>query len=301
MFSTQKSDNIDFELMLRKVIEVHTQAILRFYQVQLQCGPIRVFSPEGKVVLVSESEYRSSSLSSFVEVIQGSYHSLRVHLCADEVAIVSIDTRTGRLNLRDTGDLAAAGRGPRFSAISDSLNENPNMLFDALIRLRYNVRVVLFGTNHIPHYCGRQLQISWNKKSIISASNCSGIATLPKKVGIVDSFLFHLLTSVSELQKFGPAARGMMYIQLANFPTHYLVLVLTDEEFRYALISTKVLSDTMLGDMIMEDIGWLDVRRMQGNGPGMDEVVVSSLSLGARVGQKRRDDVPSQIQRSEDK
>jgi mediator of RNA polymerase II transcription subunit 14 len=54
-FFAQDSDNIDFESMLRKVIEVHTQAILRFYQVQLQRGPIRVFSPEGKVVLVSES------------------------------------------------------------------------------------------------------------------------------------------------------------------------------------------------------------------------------------------------------
>lgn len=43
--------------MLRKVIEVHTHAILKFYQVQLQRGPIRVFSPEGKVVLVSESGY----------------------------------------------------------------------------------------------------------------------------------------------------------------------------------------------------------------------------------------------------
>lgn len=68
-----------------------------------------------------------------------------MHLCADEVAIVSIDTRTGRLSIRDTGDLAAAGRGPRFSAISDKLNESPNMLFDALIRLRYNVRTLTFS------------------------------------------------------------------------------------------------------------------------------------------------------------
>lgn len=57
IFFAQESDNIDFESMLRKVIEVHTQAILKFYQVQLQRGPIRVFSPEGKVVLVSESGY----------------------------------------------------------------------------------------------------------------------------------------------------------------------------------------------------------------------------------------------------
>ena len=67
-------------------------------------------------------------------------HALRVHLCAGEVVIITIDPRTGRLNLRDTGDLAAAGRGPRFAAISEKLNESPMMLLDALIRLRLNVR-----------------------------------------------------------------------------------------------------------------------------------------------------------------
>lgn len=95
-----------------------------------------------------------------------------------------------------------------------------------------------------------------------------------------------------------------MYIQLANFPTHYLVLVLTDEEFSYALISTKMLSDTMFGNMIMEDIGWLDVRRMRGNrsaGTGMDEVVVSSLSLDAPVGQRRKRNISPEISRSEDR
>jgi hypothetical protein len=70
-------------------------------------------------------------------------HALRAHLCAHEVVIVTIDPRTGRLNLRDTGDLAAAGRGPRFAAISEKLNENPTMLLDALIRLRLNVRCLL--------------------------------------------------------------------------------------------------------------------------------------------------------------
>lgn len=250
-----ESDNIDFESMLRKVIEVHTQAILRFYQVQLQRGPIRVFSPAGKVVLVSER----------------GYHSLRVHLCADEVAIVSIDTRTGRLSIRDTGDLAAAGRGPRFSAISDKLNESPNMLFDALIRLRYNTITDIVEQK--ANYLGFQVFRHRN---------------FPKE----------------EIQKLGPAARGTMYIQLANFPTHYLVLVLTDEEFRYALISTKMLSDTMFGNMIMEDIGWLDVRRIRGDrgvDVGMDEVGISSMSHEPLVLQKRnRDDIPSELSRSED-
>jgi hypothetical protein len=67
-------------------------------------------------------------------------HALRAHLCGDEVVIVTIDLRTGRLNLRDTGDLAAAGRGPRFTSVSERLNENPAVLLDALVRLRLHVR-----------------------------------------------------------------------------------------------------------------------------------------------------------------
>ncbi|KAG8218037.1 mediator complex subunit MED14-domain-containing protein, partial [Butyriboletus roseoflavus] len=93
------SNNLDFEAMLHKVINAHARAILKVFQSQLQRGPTRnVFSPEGKVVLDSH----------------GGYHVLRAHLCADEVVLVSIDIRTGRMNLRDTGDLAAASRGPNM-------------------------------------------------------------------------------------------------------------------------------------------------------------------------------------------
>ena len=65
--------------------------------------------------------------------------SLRIHLCANDVAIVSVDSRTGRLTLRDTGELAAAGRGPRLAMFSEKLNENPYM---ALVLLRFNVNII---------------------------------------------------------------------------------------------------------------------------------------------------------------
>ncbi|KAG9318990.1 hypothetical protein JVU11DRAFT_1106 [Chiua virens] len=45
----------------------------------------------------------------------------------------------------------------------------------------------------------------------------------------------------SKLKKLGPLARGTIYIKLSNFPSHYLVLVITKEDFRYPLISVKVL------------------------------------------------------------
>ena len=69
----------------------------------------------------------------------------------------------------------------------------------------------------------------------------------------------------TELAKLGPAARGTMYIQLLSFPSHYLVLVITDDDFRYALIHVAVLMETPLTTLVMEDIGWLNVRRIRGD------------------------------------
>jgi len=80
-------------------------------------------------------------LELLADIILLDHHlQLRVHLCADEVVVISIDTRTGRMNLRDTGDLAAAGRGPRFTAITDHLNEDPSLLLVVLLKLRLHVR-----------------------------------------------------------------------------------------------------------------------------------------------------------------
>ena len=68
----------------------------------------------------------------------------------------------------------------------------------------------------------------------------------------------------TELAKLGPAARGTIYIQLLSFPSHYLVLVITDDDFRYALIHVGVLLDSPLTTLVMEDIGWLNVKRIRG-------------------------------------
>ncbi len=67
------------------------------------------------------------------------------------------------------------------------------------------------------------------------------------------------------MAKLGTPIHGTLYIQLGNFPSHYLVLVITEDDFRYALISVKILTDTMYTEMTMEDIGWLDVQRVHGN------------------------------------
>lgn len=69
-----------------------------------------------------------------------------------------------------------------------------------------------------------------------------------------------------ELAKFGPDVRTHLFIQLANFHRHYLVLLVTEQEFRFALISVQILQNSPTGSMVMEDIGWLDVQRIHSGG-----------------------------------
>lgn len=65
-----------------------------------------------------------------------------MHLCASEQMTVTIDPRTGKFSLRDMGDLASAGRGPRFAYFSERINENPVVMLSAVVTLRYNVGIL---------------------------------------------------------------------------------------------------------------------------------------------------------------
>ncbi|KAI0768733.1 MED14-domain-containing protein [Trametes elegans] len=233
----QNPDDLDFESLLRRVIRRHTEGIMKFFQIQLMRAPLtrNVFSAPGEITFVANE----------------GVPSLRVHLCADEVVILTVDPRTGRLTLRDTGDLAAAGRGPRFAVISNHLNESPQRLPEALIRLRLSTITDL--AEQKVHYLGLQ---SFRERNFAQ----------------------------EELFKLGPDARGTLYIQLANFPTHYLVLVITDNDYRYALINVKVQRETIYNSMVMEDIGWLNVRRIHGD----DFTVEAGIGPEPVVGQKRK-------------
>lgn len=79
------------------------------------------------------------------------------------------------------------------------------------------------------------------------------------------------LNLVTEAQKFGMDARSMVYIQLANYPSHYLVIVIGDDDLRYALIMVRVAPESEYNQLVMDDIAWLDSRRIHGvtEGEGM--------------------------------
>lgn len=71
---------------------------------------------------------------------------MRMHLCGNEYLVVSVDARTGKFTLRDTGDLASAGRKPALVILSERVNQFPHELLDRLVNLRYTVSVIVLAT-----------------------------------------------------------------------------------------------------------------------------------------------------------
>ncbi|KAJ3571005.1 hypothetical protein NP233_g4045 [Leucocoprinus birnbaumii] len=243
-FLRVKPECLDFEAMLKAIIEKHTASILMTFEYQLTTGDAKaVFGPPGVVTRVTEL---------------GS-PALRIHLCADEVVIITIDPRTGRITLRDTGDLAAAGRGFRFKAISEKINENPLVLFGAVFQFRFLTITDLVEQK--AKYLGLQ---------------CYKMRNFQR----------------DELKKLGSDIRTFLFIQLANFPEHYLVIIITDTRFRFALITTETIRDATFAHMLIKDICWLDYNRLKQESVAAARIT-ESLNPDVRVGLKRKRNLES--------
>ena len=171
---------MNFESILRLVIDYHAKAILAALQQQLQRGVTNtIFSAPGVVDLIGDGTVWMASY----EITTDISAALRVRLCADEIILVTIDARTGRLNMRDTGDLAAVGRSQRFTSFNEKINENPTTLSEALIRLRSSVSVTILSIIWMINLWSRLLQTWLSKKPSIWVSKVSEDAISLQRVG----------------------------------------------------------------------------------------------------------------------
>lgn len=71
---------------------------------------------------------------------------------------------------------------------------------------------------------------------------------------------------VTELQKFGDSAPGYLFINLTTLPSYYLVIIVTVDGFKYALINTAREFTDKPPKVIIRDLGWLDPEKL-GLGP----------------------------------
>ncbi len=63
------------------------------------------------------------------------------------------------------------------------------------------------------------------------------------------------------------------------------MIIITDQKFRYALINTQILPETVTNSMVMGDIAWLDFDRIRG-----DDLAISVRSerSDTQTGMKRK-------------
>lgn len=67
---------------------------------------------------------------------------------------------------------------------------------------------------------------------------------------------------ITELQKFGDIAPGYLFINLTTLPSYYLVIIVTVDGFKHALINTaRELVDKQT-KVVVRDLGWLDPEKL---------------------------------------
>lgn len=109
-----------------------------------------VTSPDGAILIeegtsLTRSWISNSVILALTRLIQSIDDTpcLKLSLFQDLTLFISIDLRTGKLILRDSGDLTAWERGYRFARYAKSLNETPHFILDIIQALRFGVRLTI--------------------------------------------------------------------------------------------------------------------------------------------------------------
>ncbi|KAF8343097.1 mediator complex subunit MED14-domain-containing protein [Cantharellus anzutake] len=166
--------------------------------------------------------------------------TLKLTLFKGRVLHISIDLRTGRFVFRDSGDLAAWERGYKFGQFAEVVNANPSAMLEVITRLRFNA--ITETIEQQVKYLGLQ------------SSRQPGFAR-------------------NEMLKLSSGAAFHVFIKLTNFPSHYIVIVVSEEGCKYALIDTRLEIVENRERLVIADLGWLDPEKL-GLGPVPNDFTV---------------------------
>lgn len=165
--------------------------------------------------------------------------TLKLTLYRGQVLYVSLDLRTGRFVFRDSGDLAAWERGYKFGPFAELVNGNPATMLEVISRLRFSTitEAIEQRIKHLGLQSSRQPGFPRN-----------------------------------ELQKLSTGAFHV-FINLESFPSHYIVIVISEEGCKYALIDTRLEVLENRERLVIADLGWLDPEKL-GLGPVPNDFAV---------------------------
>lgn len=246
--------SLDLEGLLYRALEKHSRALLHALHKRLLANPRVALAFDiaaGDVALALEEK---------TDVGGGSGGVVRVRMHGEQWSAVAVDVRSGRVTLREEGEMVRTGEeAQRMVGADRAINAQLRDLDEILVRLKFAV-----------------VADSLEQKLLYLGLNVT--RRLPFKS--------------EQLYKLGPH-HNHLFVSLPGFPDRFFVVLLSGAVVRYALISVRQTIVTGMRWTEIEQVGWLDEARIIRGGGG--EAMLSSSSSSA-LGLKRKwDGTPSSM------
>ncbi|KAM0747999.1 MED14-domain-containing protein [Meredithblackwellia eburnea MCA 4105] len=155
---------------------------------------------------------------------------IRIHLYASHQVLATFSSLSGKLEFRSLGE-QAAGREARLRSAAEKVDKDRSMAGEALLRVRASTII----------------------DEVESRASFLGLHTV-RRISIRNI----------DYSRFGLGTRSFLFVHLPNLPNHYLVLVLAEEGFRFALTSVREITEALQTFLTVEEVGWLDRDRKEG-------------------------------------
>lgn len=164
---------------------------------------------------------------------------IRVHMHGSHFVRLAIPARTGRLEL--------AAEGP----VALHLDAQQPLHLGQAVTLPWHPRPPPGVRSHEPRSTLQRVRASTILDEVDSRAAYLGYTTARR-----------LPLRRTDLAKFGSSTRSVLFVRLPRLPLHYLVLVLDETGFRFALIAVREGGEFGQPLLAVEEVGWLDRNRL---------------------------------------
>ncbi|KAM0789552.1 hypothetical protein ACM66B_000363 [Microbotryomycetes sp. NB124-2] len=235
--------DFDIESLLKRVTATHARAAVSYlYDIVAREAPaLQIEFVDNRVDGSSDSE---------------SVPVIKVDLYAQHYVLVSVNAMTGHVELKAVGEVSTI-RETRLRGATDKIDRDRKSVAETLLRVRSST--ILDEIDSRAAYLGLQTSRRMALRSIdVARLNSSS-----------RSFLFiHLCPPLKPSSSAPPiiipgnveggGSTVTTTIQVGSPTTFYLVLVMVDNGFKFALVSVREASDQTQNWLGIEEVGWLD-------------------------------------------
>ncbi|KAL8292356.1 hypothetical protein RQP46_001822 [Phenoliferia psychrophenolica] len=150
--------------------------------------------------------------------------NVRVHLHGQHHILASVNPLSGKLEFRAVGEVPAI-RETRLRSAADTVDKDRKRAGETIMRVRASTIV----------------------DEVDSRATFLGFVT-SRRIAI----------RAADYVKFGVGSRSFLFVHLPQLPNNFLVLVLAEEGFRFALAAVREVSEALQTFLVLEEVGWLD-------------------------------------------